>query len=142
LIKNYYVHILHQNNGRLKETDVCGVVNFSHIISDGLSCIVDEIIKKSLIKPGKMADESVFIPSYKDIEAYKERQKKLLANEKSVKQEGTEGVPKAIITQDNKDPHRLKKMVTFLHEEARGPSEQQQLQMNADGSASSLTETE
>ena len=63
MIKSYYVQILHQNNGRLEETDVCGVVNFSQIISDGLSCIVDEIIKKSLIKPGKMADESVFIPT-------------------------------------------------------------------------------
>lgn len=99
------------------------MVHFSQIIQDGLSCIVEEIIKKSLSKPGKFADESVFIPNLKDIETYKERQKRLMANEKTVKQEGPDGGPKAIIAQDNKDPHRLKKMVTFYHEEAKGPEE-------------------
>lgn len=98
------------------------MVHFSQIIQDGLSCIVEEIIKKSFAKPGKFADESVFIPSLKDIETYKERQKRLMANEKTVKQEGPDAGPKAIIAQDNKDPkdpHRLKKMVTFYHEEAK-----------------------
>lgn len=64
-----------------------------------------------------------------------------MANEKPVKHEGADGAPKAIITQDNKDPHRLKKMVTFMHEEAKGPAEETKL-AQVDESETSLTDTD
>lgn len=66
---------------------------------------MEEIIKKSLAKPGLFADESVFIPNQKEIESFKEKQRKLMANEKppQINEEGKEDKIKAIISVDNKD---------------------------------------
>jgi hypothetical protein len=40
-------------------------------------------MKKCLCGAGTFANNSVFIPSFEDIEAYKEKQRRLYANEKN-----------------------------------------------------------
>lgn len=109
IFKEFYVRILHK--GKLKETDIVDVGVFSALLPGQTSCIVDELMKKCIAPPGSFASESVFIPSLGDMEEYKERQRRLIANDKQNRD--TDG----IISQD-KDPNRFKKTVTFLPEKA------------------------
>lgn len=118
LIKEYFVRILHTNNGKLKDSDVCAIENIEFIIPDKVCCIVEEVIKKSLCKPGKYSDESVLIPNREDIEIFQDKQRKMMMITKG--QLDDKDGPKAIIGVGDKDPHRVRKMVTWK------PNEQDQ----------------
>ena len=90
------------------------------MIPDQLSCVAEEMIKKSLSKPGVHAEDSVFIPSQKEIEIFKAQQRSKMANEKTERvKDGKVEIP-TLLKEKEQDPHRLRKQVTFLPEKFEG----------------------
>ena len=67
--------MLFHQNGKLTENDEITVNNIHKLLPDGISCIVNEIITKSLVEPGTYANESVFIPTRKEMKKFHLKQK-------------------------------------------------------------------